>query len=135
MIRIKKKVVGLDNGKYIGISSMYNFRCDPDLGIGKAACRRIPCACLTCLKILNSPLEKVIKDKEQPRYRVNERCVYWKKFKGCNNWIAVDLITTNMDTEDKKKVYEIILHRIETRKNEWILIWTFGAIKINDEDT
>ena len=42
MIEMKKKVVGLDNGKYIGISSMYNFRCDLDLSIGKAACRRIP---------------------------------------------------------------------------------------------
>ena len=49
MIGMKKKVVGLDNCKYMGISSMYNFRCDPDLGIGMAACRRIPFSCLTCL--------------------------------------------------------------------------------------
>ena len=42
IIGMEKKVVGLDNGKYIGISSMYNFRCDLDLSIGKAACRRIP---------------------------------------------------------------------------------------------
>ena len=55
MIGVKNKVVGLDNGKYIGISSMYNFRCNLDLGIGKAACRRILCACLTCLEILNLP--------------------------------------------------------------------------------
>ena len=58
MIEMKKKVVGLDNGKYIGISSMYNFRCDPDLGIGKVACRQIPCACLTCLGFLNIPWGK-----------------------------------------------------------------------------
>ena len=38
MTRMKKKVVGLDNGKYMGISSMYNFRCDLDLGIGKDTC-------------------------------------------------------------------------------------------------
>ena len=55
---MKKKVVGLDNGKYMGISSMYNFRCDPDLGIGKVACRRITCACLPCLEILKLPWEK-----------------------------------------------------------------------------
>ena len=54
---MKKKVVGLDNGKYMGISSMYNFRCDPDLGIGKVACRRIICACLPCLEILKLPWE------------------------------------------------------------------------------
>ena len=55
MIGIKKKAVGLDNGKYMEISSMYNFRCDPDLGIGKTACRRIPCACMTCLELLETP--------------------------------------------------------------------------------
>ena len=48
MTGMKKKVVGLDTCKYMGISSMYNFRCDPDLGIGKVACRWIPCAGLSC---------------------------------------------------------------------------------------
>ena len=52
MVEMKKKVIGLETGKYMGISSMYNFRYDPDLGIGKAACRRIPCACMTCLELL-----------------------------------------------------------------------------------
>jgi len=66
MIEMKKKVMGLDNGKYMGISYIYNFRCDPDLGIGNAACRRIPCVYLTCLEILKSPWEKDIEDKEQP---------------------------------------------------------------------
>ena len=55
MIGMKKKVVGQDNGTYMGISFMCNFRCDPDLGIGKADCRKIPCACLSSLRILNSP--------------------------------------------------------------------------------
>ena len=55
MTGIKKNVVGLDNGKYMGISSMYNFRHNPDLGIEKATCRRIPCDCLSCLKILTIP--------------------------------------------------------------------------------
>jgi len=55
MTGMKNKVVGLDNGKYMGISSMYNFIRDLDLGIGKAACRRISCDCLFCLEILNTP--------------------------------------------------------------------------------
>ena len=54
IVGMKKKVVGLETGKYNGISSLYNFRCDPDLGIEKAACRRIPCACMTCLELLES---------------------------------------------------------------------------------
>ena len=58
MTGMKNKVVGLDNGKYMGISPMHNFRCDSDVGIGKAASIRIPCACLTCLEILNTLWEK-----------------------------------------------------------------------------
>ena len=64
MIGMKKKVVGLDNGKYMGISFMYNFRCDLDLGIEKVACRRIPCAYLFCLEILNTPWGKEITDRD-----------------------------------------------------------------------
>ena len=118
MTGMKKKVMGLDNGKYMGISSMYNFRCDPDLGIGKAACRRIPCVCLSCLEILNLPWEKGIVDREQPRYGVNERCIYWRNFMGYNNWRVVDLVSTNDTPEEEEKVYEITLHGIEARMNE-----------------
>ena len=47
MIELKKTIVGFENGKYMGISSMYNFRCDSYLGIRKIAFRWIPCAYLT----------------------------------------------------------------------------------------
>ena len=43
--------------------------------------------------------------------------IYWINFKGYNNWRVVDLITTNITSEDEEKVYEIILHRIEARMN------------------
>ena len=91
---------------------MYNFRCDPDLGIGKAACRQIPCACLSCLEILNTHWEKVIVDRNQPRYGVNEWWIYWRNFMGYKNWRVVDLVTTNVTPEEEEKVYEIILHWI-----------------------
>ena len=58
MVGMKKKVVGLVTSKYNRISSMYNFICDPDLGIWKAACRRISCACMPCLELLDNPWDK-----------------------------------------------------------------------------
>ena len=54
MVGLKEKVDGLDGSKHMGISSMDNFRCDPDLGIVKEVCRRIPCVCLICLKFLKT---------------------------------------------------------------------------------
>ena len=34
MACLKKKMVGLNTGKYIGISFTHNFRCDPNFEIG-----------------------------------------------------------------------------------------------------
>ena len=72
MVGLKKKVVGLKSGKYMVILSMYNFKYDPDLGIRKTACRRIPYSCVTRLQMLNTPWDTDLEDKEQPRYGVNE---------------------------------------------------------------
>ena len=41
--------------KHSGSNAIYNVRTDPDLGFGKAAVRRIPCACDACLKQLEEP--------------------------------------------------------------------------------
>ena len=54
---------------------------------------------------------------------------------GYNNWRVVDLVTTNVTPEEEEYVYEIILHMIEARMNERILIGTFGSMKSNDETT
>ena len=51
---------------------MYNFRRDPDLGIGKAACRRTPCVCMTFLELLETPWDKNINDQSQPRYGIKK---------------------------------------------------------------
>ena len=66
---------------------------------------------------------------------MNERCLYWKDFKGYNNWRVVDFITPNVVTEDEEKVYETILHEIEAKMDQKILIGTFGAMRTNDEAT
>ena len=52
MVRFEREVVDIDTGKHMGISYMYSFRCDSDLGIGKSAYIRIPYACLICLENL-----------------------------------------------------------------------------------
>ena len=50
MAGIKKEYIGFRKGNRNGISSMYNIRCDPKLGVGKADVRRIPCACSFCIE-------------------------------------------------------------------------------------
>ena len=63
MIGIKKTGVGLESSKIVRISFMYNFRCDPDLGTGEVACRRISCVFLTYLELLNTTCDTDLDNK------------------------------------------------------------------------
>ena len=47
----------------------------------------------------------------------------------------VNLATTNIATEDEEAIYETILHGIEARINERIIIDPFGAMRTDDEAT
>ena len=85
MIELKKKVVELESGKYMGISSMYNFRCDQNLGIRNVDRRQIRCACLTWLEMLKTPWDKELNNQAEPRYGINKRSLYWRSVKGYNN--------------------------------------------------
>ena len=40
---ISKKAIGFEKGGRKSFSPVYNSRCDPDLNIGKAAIKSIPC--------------------------------------------------------------------------------------------
>ena len=74
-------------------------------------------------------------DKDQPRYGVDERCIYWRKFKGYKNRRIVDLITINVSSTEEENFYEIILHGVEARVNKLILVGMFGAMITNNKAT
>ena len=75
MVGIKKDSIRFRKVNRNGISAMYNIRCDPDLGLGKAAVRRIPCACLFCIEQPNLPWDKKKEDTNQRRYGINKQCL------------------------------------------------------------
>ena len=52
MAGIKEEAIGFKKVNQNDISSMYSIRCDPDLGVGKAAVNRIPSAWIFCIKQL-----------------------------------------------------------------------------------
>ena len=93
MVGMKKDSIGFKKGNRNGISAMYNIRCDPDLGVGKAAVRRIPCACLFCIEQLNLPWDKNKEDTNQRRYGINKECLNWNIFEGLNDWNIITLVT------------------------------------------
>ena len=80
MVWIKKESSGFKRGNRNGILSMYNIRYDLELGVGKAAARRIPCACSFCIEQLYLPWDKKEKDRSQKRYSMNRHCLNWNIF-------------------------------------------------------
>ena len=50
MAGIKKEDVGFKKENWNSISSIYNIRYAPNVSVGKAAVRMIPCTYNTCIK-------------------------------------------------------------------------------------
>ena len=72
-----------------GLSYTYNCRVDSDLGIGRAAVRRIPCAYGSCQTRLGLPWSPGVDAKLQPRYASSTECEFWPIFEGLNDWHVV----------------------------------------------
>jgi hypothetical protein len=62
-----------------------------DLGPGRIAARRIPCACIPCTEQLARPWLWERQPKDQPRYAINEDCELWSVFEGLNNYHILEL--------------------------------------------
>ena len=100
-VRIKKESIDFRKGNRNGISLMYNIRCDPEIGVCKAAVRRIPCACSFCIEQLDLPCEKNEKVTNQKRYSMNKQCLNWNIFEGLNDWNIIPLATQTKKTVRK----------------------------------
>ena len=98
--------------------SCYHLHCDPQLSLYKAALRRIPFECSTCLIKLASLWKENVEAHLQPRFQHNDRCKYHEIFGYYNEWMIIDVkyisnINDNDDMEELKKDSLIgIIYRI-----------------------
>ena len=86
-----KKQANGKNTKHAGTKARFNFRSDPDLGVGWIACRRIPCFCKACIEQLNEPWVPGTERNKQPRYAQNKNYSKWDVFQGVNNWEVIEI--------------------------------------------
>ena len=123
MVGIKKECSRFRKENRNGILLMYNIRCDPELGVGKAAVRRIPCACSFCIEQLHLSWD------------INE--MNWNIFEGLNDWNIITLVTQtkNINSEKDDEAFKIIIRGGETRMSEKLLTTMYGNIRIDDEST
>ena len=133
---LNMKVAGLPNmGKHSGLGAMYNIRTDPDLGLGKAALRRMPCACDGCISQLNSPWEPGVPAKDQKRYKTSNNCKFREVFVGFNDWMIVDLMPgQDADEEQIEEMQEVVLQGIAMRMADGIEVGNIVAFMTDDPD-
>lgn len=139
--KLNMVAVGFDAGEHNGILGHYSIQVSKDLGKGKAAMRRIPCACPACLKQLEEPWKPGVPAEKQPRYASSVDCVYWPNFKqadgepGLNDWKVVTLVhKKDSDAAADEDINVEILAGIETRMAELIEPGHHGAFSTLDED-
>ena len=121
-----------------GMQHYYNFRADPALGKDLIACRRIPCACNSCIQQLKEPWIPHLSYDKQPRYKPNDSsCILWNVLGEYNNWIIISIIdrspntkmsTTNIDNS----VFESAIHSRSLAMSSVIEVGNYAAISTTD---
>ena len=113
----------------MGVSAIYNFRSDSDMGIEKIVIRSIPCACNGYLEQLDSVWKTGTIDKKQGRYKTSDRCEMKAIFDGLNNCQVVKLETIKNDDIDEGDPAKEILHGIESRMSENVMKSNYGTMR------
>ena len=119
----------------MGISLMYNFRADPDLGTVKMVIRRISYAYDGCMYQLNSVCKEETIDEEQPKYKTSLKCELNNIFEYLNEWRVTDLITSKNDEVHDDELAKEILYGIESGMLEKIVKGNYGAMRTDDPAT
>lgn len=123
-------------GTHNGIRGRYNIRADPDLGLGRAALRRVPCACDSCITQMQEPWETGIVPCDQPRYKQNRMCRLFPIFDGLNDWVIVDLVKTKRtDNDQVEAAQDVVLDSIARDHQVNISADNIGAFHTDDPDT
>jgi hypothetical protein len=134
---LRMTAVGLPKqGPHSGLLARYNLRTDPELGVGRAALRRIPCSCLACREQMSKAWQPRVEPINQERYQQNVDCSLWNVFLGLNDWLIVDLRpTSNTDMDDVQEACYDVIEGLCKQMGEEIELGQIGAIATDDPET
>jgi hypothetical protein len=128
----------LDDRDKVKLKSFYHIRCDPELGQGFCAMRRIPCACNACVEQLSHKWMPKIDKLLQPRYAIEPPlCKYSSILRGYNKWYITELIIDTKTTtkEEMQEMRETVLMGMTQVSSEEIQTGSFGAFQTSDKQT
>ena len=133
--KLNMSAVGFMAGEHNGLLAHYNFQVSKELGVGRAATRRIPCACESCLAQMEEPWTPGVAAELQPRYASSTGCIRWKIFEGLNDWKIIDLLPKKeSDPEEVEEAHAQVLEGVKERMAELVKPNKCGAFSTEDED-
>ena len=114
----------------------YHLHFDPQLSLYKAALRRIPCACSTCLNKLALPWQEHVDAHLQPRFQHNDKCKYIKVFDDMNDWMIINVVPkkTEEEKDEMEELKKDALVGIIDRISGDIKIGQVSAFMYNKDD-
>ena len=124
-----------------GIQHHYNFRADPDIGVGFIAVRRIPCACKSCTHQLSLPWEVGKAFDQQQRYlNDNDQCDLWYSLGSLNNWKLISFVDrkrpqSNRLSSTTKSIFNETIRNRALSLSSLIEIDKYAAISTDDNNT
>jgi len=120
-----------------GLKDHYHICACPELGLGKVAVRRIPCACDTCVSQLASPWDKKLDAANQARFATPVGCKYSDVLGNLNEWKIVELLPAknSYDPNDLGEIFDSALDEWSTAAMEEIEVGNMGAYQTNDPNT
>ena len=110
-----------------GITAYYHFYLSKELGIGKIAARRIPCACQACKEQLAMPWNNNLVPAAQPMFQSPVNCILRPIMEAFNDWKILSFVRSAVDPEEIQVIFEGVLGEMEAITAHEIEVGGFGA--------
>jgi hypothetical protein len=121
-----------DEDNHHGIGSFHQFYACPELGVGLAAARRMPCACAPCNNQIRLPWVWSRSPRNQPRFQSTPDCKYHSSFEDRNEWVIIAFKEDNkcFEEEEVQELREEVLDNVELQHSQQVRIGGHGAYQI-----
>ena len=117
------------------MSKNYHLSFDPKLGHGFCAICHIPCACVSCVSILDKPWISDFHSVKQARYQLFTKWTYWPVLGSYNNCNIIELTPISTPFEAFDEIHKIVLDRLSENEDPLFQSGMYGAINTYDITT
>ena len=95
-----------------GLINNYHMLFDPKLGLGTCSIRKMHCACVECMPIIDKKWVHGFPPSQQTGYQPLTECTYWPVLGSFNNWNSTTLSHKTTTSEDFEKMNQFLLDLI-----------------------